>query len=351
MQDPRNMHLDDIRKVLQHCYRLQAESGPESSFRFALFCGPKRKRLFANYPDNPNTELVESEHGRRKKNKGKQREDPLQGLLRMDESEPPNGDHIPTVDQQITNARVAGSSNSHRTDPQTSSNGFVRIDMGQMLQLKDMGYDVLGPVNGPNEGYPEYDVPKAVYELLVSHRRSEGSSRQMIAIDPALLGQIGADPGPTEIVGQQINAIINPPLNSQSSSYTNLATLPPNNTANNTNVNERPPTLNQQNVAEIGGADPGPIAIGSSHEPGHISNTDIRPTTPPITVAVGANTFKTPKKRLGKRVQKNLSPQTLPQNQNTNKKKKVTDDDLAALEAQNMVQAGSRRRSKPTWRK
>src|SRR6266498_3060585 len=45
LQDPRNMHLDDIRKVLQHCYRLQVKSGPESAFRFAVFVGPKRKRI------------------------------------------------------------------------------------------------------------------------------------------------------------------------------------------------------------------------------------------------------------------------------------------------------------------
>jgi hypothetical protein len=316
VQDPRNMQLGDIRKVLQHCYGLQAESGPESSFRFALFCGPKRKRLFANYP---NTELVESEHRRRKKNKGKQREDLLQGLLRMDESEPPDGDHIP---------------------------GPTEI-VGQQINAI-----INPPLNSQSSTYTN---------LATLPLNNTANNTNVIARSPTLnpqnVAQIGgADPDPTD-VGPQTNAIINPPLNSQSSSHTILATLPSNNTANDTNVNERPPTPNQQNVAEIGGADPGPIAIGSSQvteqiEPGHISNTNIRPTTPPITDAdVGANTFKTPKKRLGKRAQKNLTPQTLPQNQNANKKKKVTDDDLAALEAQNMVQAGSRRRSKPTWRK
>ncbi len=169
-----------------------------------------------------------------------------------------------------------------------------------MLQLKDMGYEVVGPVNGLNDGYPKYDVPKVVYQLLVSHRQLGGMSRQnehveqnetgigrtdlaLIAIDPTLLKQLGTDPAPTEIVGQQTNAIENPPL-----------------------------------------------------------NMNICPTMPPIIAAVVGT--KTPKKRLGKRAQKNLTPQTLPRNQNTNKKKKkkFTDDDLAALEAQNMVQSGSR---------
>src|SRR6266511_5674575 len=86
LQDPRNMHLDDIRKVLQHCYRLQVKSGPESAFRFAVFVGPKRKRIIANYPEAFNPQSKESEpNHRKKKNKGKQREDPLQGLLQIDE--------------------------------------------------------------------------------------------------------------------------------------------------------------------------------------------------------------------------------------------------------------------------
>ena len=43
----------------------------------------------------------------------------------------------------------------------------------------------------------------------------------------------------------------------------------------------------------------------------------------------------------------NLSPQLLPQPQTINKRKKLTADDRAALEAQEMVQSGTRRRSKP----
>jgi hypothetical protein len=36
----------------------------------------------------------------------------------------------------------------------------VRIDMGQMMMLKNMGHQVMGPVNGPNEGLPQYEVPR-----------------------------------------------------------------------------------------------------------------------------------------------------------------------------------------------
>ena len=49
IKDPRNMHLDSIRKVLLHCYTRQIESGPESAFRFALIIGPQRDHIPARY--------------------------------------------------------------------------------------------------------------------------------------------------------------------------------------------------------------------------------------------------------------------------------------------------------------
>jgi hypothetical protein len=332
LQDPRNMHLSDVRKVLQHCYGLQAESGPESAFRFALFLGPRRKRLFATYPKDlePNP--------RKKKDKGKRREDALQGLLRIDDSvEPPTAHHIEIEEQRNTNPSVAGpSNNGSRNVPEPAhQNGLVRIDMGQMLQLKDMGYEVSGPVNGPNEGYPEYEVPKAMLEVLIPHRQShaptptpneaEGAIEQEAAnsalnsIDPALLGH-----DDSEQIRRQINISpdgVHMPPEANTNIGQNLQ-LP-------TNVNVNPPLSSARNV---------------------------RPTTPPNSNAVVASNTKgiqkkTPKKRLGKRAQANLSPQTMHQAGRMNKKKKMTDDDRAALEAQNMVQAGSKRKSKPTQRK
>jgi len=49
-QDPRNMNLHNIQKVLQHCYNRQAESGPESAFQFGKIVGSKRKQVLAKYP-------------------------------------------------------------------------------------------------------------------------------------------------------------------------------------------------------------------------------------------------------------------------------------------------------------
>jgi len=77
------MHLDDIRKVLRHCYNCQAESRPESAFRFGKIVA-KRNHVFANYPGSSNDQGNESDkipaNGRKKKKgKGKQQEDQEQG--------------------------------------------------------------------------------------------------------------------------------------------------------------------------------------------------------------------------------------------------------------------------------
>jgi len=83
-QDPRNVNLHDIRKVLQHCYNRQAESGPKLAFRFGKIIGAKRKQVLANYPGSSNDKGNESDKipansWKKKKGKGKQQEDQEQG--------------------------------------------------------------------------------------------------------------------------------------------------------------------------------------------------------------------------------------------------------------------------------
>ena len=83
LQDPRNMHLDDIHKVLQHCYNCQAESGAGSAFWFSLIVGSKRKHVSVIYPGSSNDQGNKSDPPdncrKKKKGKGKQREDQNQG--------------------------------------------------------------------------------------------------------------------------------------------------------------------------------------------------------------------------------------------------------------------------------
>jgi len=268
--------------------------------------------LFANYPETADTEGKKSSDRvvGKKKGKGKQREDVLQGLLRIDESvEPPTADPIRNQDAQNTNPSVAGPSTTlspNVNEPQGGfsllENGLVRIDMRQMLQLKEMGYEAMGPVNGPNEGYPEYEVSTSVFNMLNSHTDSQNApnpneapmqpdlmEREQNPIDPSLLRQ------DSEQIGQQMETSL--PKEVQMPPSTDSTTNPP-----------------MRNISPTR-----PLNDNPCDEAGSVAKTT-------------GTLNKTAKKKVGK-------------------KKKITDDDLAALEAQKMVQSGSKRRSKPTQRK
>lgn len=152
------MHLDDIRKVLQHCYTRQTESGAESAFRFLVIIGPKRKHVRVISPGLDADEINSRKERRKKKGKGKQRADPFEGLLSMN-----------------PNPTVAGGSDRIGSEPVPGRQ--VRITMQQMVELREKGYKVSGPVNGPNEGLPEYLVPEEWLNSLSSEQPSEVGSR------------------------------------------------------------------------------------------------------------------------------------------------------------------------------
>jgi hypothetical protein len=158
IQDPRNMRLDAIQKLLQHWWQRQDASGPESAFRFALVIGPHRKPLRAEYPDPVM-------HGLSTKSKGKGKEkerDPLEGLLTISESA-----RATTPGHDITYIHPNRASPQRINHPtQQSENDLVVVDMGGMLQLREMGCAIIGPVNGPNEGPPQYLVPKSWVDQL-----------------------------------------------------------------------------------------------------------------------------------------------------------------------------------------
>ena len=358
------MHQDDIRKVLQHCYKIQDESGPESAFRFSLFIGPKRKRMFSNYPSHAESEENHrsQEGNRRQKDKGKQREDPLQGLLQIDAltvNDIQNEDRPNTIPS-------AGPSRSHNLDDSeqvasSDQNRLVRIDMGKMLQLKEMEYKVMGPVNGPNEGYPEYEVSNAVLSALHQQcqinpntnpndiTRVQSPDPSPIQIDPVLLQNMPLEQETTECtLTSPIFADDIPQLNHLSVSDANHNRPTPTN----------PNCLCDTNIEQEGsgvmlvhGTQPlATCTIEPSDVNNPLSSCQSRPTTPPNEIADSANHLRTPKKCLGKRAQANLSPQTMRQPTTKKKKKKVTNDDLAAMEAQKMLASGSRRKIRPTKR-
>jgi hypothetical protein len=184
-----------------------------------------------------------------------------------------------------------------------------------------MGYEVSGLVNGPNEGYPEYEVTQATLDLLISHQQSNAPNPIPSAPEDPNVVDLATNPIDPALLGHDNSGQIGRQENETSQTTT---ILPP------------------------------PQATITSIDQATIGNSSVRPTTPldnTAGVATAKATHKTLKKRLGKRPQANLSPQKTQQAERTVKKKKMTGDDLAALEAQNMVQSGSKRRSKPTQRK
>ena len=307
--------------------------------------------MIAAYPDDV---TIHEPIGRKKKNKGKQREDPWQGLLRIDEGPPPAADHIGTEVHDSANPTVAGPSGTRsRTTPnsQPSDDSLVRIDMGQMSKLKEMGYEVFGPVNGPNEGYPEYEVQKRVLDNLQAHGLRETmpnpSSPEVRnlpepahTIDPIL------DAPDTDRVGHHLDSV-------------HSTGVMPDGPHIRPEVN-RDDCENRPLLGDAMANEPARSTLpsGTAHpntEARSAISTNVRPTTPPYIDAGSAmrqdvHPTTPPKKRGGKRPQVNLSPAQGLQTWGQKKKRKVTDDDLAAIEAQNMVQSGSRRRGKATRR-
>jgi len=199
IKDPRNMHRDQIQNLLRHWCQRQEQLGPESAFGFGVVMGPKKKRLFAEYPNIGAPKA-------KAKGKGKQTEVPhLDGLLPISPTgtptpsdspiESPNptpnyspiespdptprGSPIESVDPTPSVSPLRSSNPNATQTPKPSefqlhagqqvmrehqvgswAEGLVRIDMGQMMRLKNMGLQITGPVNGPNEGLPQYEVPR-----------------------------------------------------------------------------------------------------------------------------------------------------------------------------------------------
>lgn len=167
--------------VLTHCYKRQEEHGPESAFRFQLVSGPNRKRLFATYPDSQDSRTPNVT------DKGKQRQLPkLDGLLVMSQQ------NEFTPNSEANQAEGSGHCVPKRTardvaqaEPSAESADvpLVGIDMGEMLKLKEMGYEVFGPFNGPNEGPPQYQVPRTWMDRL--KERDSQIGRSTVSEQPA----------------------------------------------------------------------------------------------------------------------------------------------------------------------
>jgi len=158
------MNLDHILQALRHFHKRQDQFGPTSAFRFALFIGPDRKRMSAKYPvTDDHVEIQEEPRRRKDKGKKKKPTDQLDNLLTISQTAPtlPNPSEEP-------NSPDRDPSRVQDTVGRVQELDMVRIDLGQASRLSQMGYQLHGPGNGPNEGWPEYEVPRALFDKLNS---------------------------------------------------------------------------------------------------------------------------------------------------------------------------------------
>ena len=288
------MHRDQIQNLLRHWCQRQEQLGPESAFGFRLVMGPKRKRMFADYANMvaPKT---------KNKGKGKQREVQLDGLLPISQNETPNPSGSPITDPSPEDADIRGM----RPSPLDE---LVRIDMGRMMKLKNMGHQIMGPVNGPNEGLPQYEVPRHwLQELETEPLNNSEAASGPIVIRPY--------PRPRPITKksatQNMPPVIDPSLIDQAQNPIELS-------------NEQHQEDLTPDVTDIVN-----LPSGSGTGPGPVFDSNI------IAATV-----------LGKRSTVIHSPPSKTQARNSQRRKVVTGDDLALQEAQELLKGGVNKRSR-----
>lgn len=231
------------------------------------------------------------------KGKGKQREVQLDGLLPISQNETPNPSGSPITDPSPEDADIRGM----RPSPPDE---LVRIDMGQMMKLKNMGHQIMGPVNGPNEGLPQYEVPRRWLKEL----EAEPSNNSKSASAP---NTIRPYPRPRPITKksapQNMPPVIDPSLINKAQNSIELS--------------------NEQHQEDL---TPDVTDIVDLHSgSGPVFDSDINAATV-----------------LGKRSTVIHSPPRKTQARNSQRRKVVTGDDLAFQEAQELLKGGVNKRSR-----
>jgi hypothetical protein len=255
--------------------------------------------LFAEYPAYTPANMKVTKRVKTKA-KGKQRELPqLDGLLPMSQR--------PTASPGPSRAFIQ---ENYQQGP-SNVDELVRINMGQMELLKKMGHQVIGPINGPNEGQPQYEVPIS----WLRHLEKETFLREELAPGPSIPRPYPR-PRPLKTMPalQDTTPLIDPALADQAPTPTDKQqeTMTPNRTGS--PIFQEIVTPDPTNTLEI--------QSGSGSLPG-----------PNPTV-------------LGKRSTVVRSPQRQAEAHTTQRRKVVTGDDLAAQEAQALLKGVVNKRSR-----
>ena len=200
--DPRNMRKEDIQSFFGHIKQRQDQYGAENAFRFRKALGRDQEHLEINYPDPV---PLHHDHGQqsprklpKKRGKGKAKGPTLtpgtmpSGISAPDTPAPntPAPD-TPAPDTPAPDTPAPGTSAPHISAPGTSAQPstpaefdvpMTIIGQAAMMTLVAKGHPPVLPLNGPNDGDPQYAVP-----VLALPLPSNDAEQPNVPIDPALL--------------------------------------------------------------------------------------------------------------------------------------------------------------------
>jgi hypothetical protein len=171
-KDPRNMTKATILRLFEHIRMRQERYGPENAFRFRQYCNGGGM-VIAEYGTRANDEKAadrarkqKASRGRSKKGKGK-----ATAAIARNRSEAHTHDPTeahPQDESSITQS--AEHDNNDMIDPALLHNhevdqGIIVNDI-QMQVLLSHGYPPAIPINGPNDGPPQYQFPTSALDIL-----------------------------------------------------------------------------------------------------------------------------------------------------------------------------------------
>lgn len=300
------MHLESIRKILHHCYNRQEDIGPEYAFRFALIIGPKRQPITARYCQVSSPRSSPQQIPTDTKGKGRQRDittDSTSGLSHP-ESDPPGPSDTATS---------RGNSPTLTNEPEVESNEHY-------LRFPD---------------WPSRPTETRVSDNQVVYPSATHSTRSEVDQTRAISAR--ADGLPNEETPIQINPYPRPrptynrpkpPINDDHSDMTpDIAVLQTasgstSSESDSSSAEDQPPDGEATQIEE-----PDEIAYESEAESAR-PRTPV-PSTPPVAT---------------KRTATDISPMSPRQTRPPQKRKIITADDRAAMEAKEIMVGTTRKR-------
>jgi len=193
------MTKEAIDLFFSHAFGRQEMFGPTDAFRFKGYIDREGKVVEALYPAtdaelNGEPAVRSSNKGSKKKEtkgKGKAKAKNIQPNEENSSTNPHSG--IPWKSlyriRQVSEEAVPPNGDTVDSGPSVESpmQDFVSISHHDMTLLIAQGYPPQAPINGPNEGMPEYVVPRSELSKLSRVPKPRPRPRPTCQIDPALL--------------------------------------------------------------------------------------------------------------------------------------------------------------------